>query len=242
MWQVVGECIHNDRTPPHEVQTNSSPLENDSSSPLHSSWIQSVLMTALEKEPPSRTISHCCHLLLYLHSLKVKLTTVCNSSEERRLQAAILLCFQLLQYLLQRLVSIQQDVNKDKTRLPEEINSERLSTTVSSAHGTSEQGVEGICLVEDMCRTVLHHPVVLNCFLWKAENSLSHDIPQDVGAQLTYNVSNLLLAVLPSLQVQQRNMLMDPFIRKLGDAGRIEIQAAEEGNGRRLFFKDLFLE
>ena len=229
MWQVFAESIQDNRTSLQEIQEDSSSFENGISSPVPSSWIQSLLMTALEKEPASKGISHCRHLLLYLRSLKTKLTTVYDSLEQGRLQSAIQLCFQLLQYLIQRSVSQLQDLKVGEANLLGEKTTGCLNRTTNSSHGICEPD---LCDVEDMCRQVLHHPVTLNCFLWKPDQTIAYAICKDVSVQLTYDISNLLLVLLPGLSLQQKHMLMGPFIQKLYDAGRIEIQSAQEGNGR----------
>lgn len=232
MWQVLGDTIQGTATTPQGTQLLSSPekssLENNISIPLHNSWTQTLLMAALEKEPSVKTVPLCCHLLLYLHSLKTKLVTIRCAAEQGRLQSAIQLCFQLLQYLLQKLVLPQQKINKDKTNAVEEMhNEEHLYTGVDSY----KPDKQGLYHVEDICCTVLHHPVILNSFLWKSGQLLSHRVSQDVGVELTYNVANLLLAVLPSLKSQQKKILMSPFVSKLCNAGMLEIQTAQDTNG-----------
>ena len=229
MWQVFGESIQDDRTSLQEIQEDSLSFENDISSPAASSWIQTLLMTALEKEPASKSISHCRHLLLYLHSLKTKLTTVCDSLEQGRLQSAIQLCFQLLQCLIQRSVLQLQDLKEDEANLLGEKTPGCLSRTTNSSRDTCEPD---LCDVEDMCRQVLHHPVILNCFLWKPDQTMAYTICNNVSVQLTYDISNLLLTFLPGLSLHQKHKLMGPFIWKLCSAGRMEIQSAQEGNGR----------
>ena len=224
MWQVFGESIQDDRSSLHEIQEDRSSFDDDISSPAPSSWMQCLLMATLGKEPASKGILHCRHLLLYLHSLKTKLTIVCDSLEQGRLQSAIQLCFQLLQYLIQRFVLQLQDLKEGEANLLEEKTTGCLSITSNSSHGT--------CDVEDLCHQVLHHPVILNCFLWKSEQSMASTICKNVSVQLTYNISNVFLVLLPGLSRQQKHTLMGPFIQKLCNAGRIEIQSAQEGHGR----------
>ena len=206
-------------------------MESESLNPLLSSWIQSLLMAALEKEPVTKSISLCHHLLLYLRSLKTKLVAGDIFKKQGKLQTAMLLCFQLLQYLLERFVLIQRNVKKVMTNAPKETNIKDFSSTTDSSQNSLEPYIKGLCDVEDLCRAVLHHPVILNCFLWKPEQSLSHAIPHDVNLQLTYNVSNLLLTLLPNLMVEQKKILMAPFVSKLSNAGMTEIQSAQDGNG-----------
>lgn len=232
LWQVLGEVIQDANTTPNEVQLTSQPemssLENNTSNPLYNSWMQSLLMTALEKEPLLKTIPLCYHLLLYLRSLKTKLVTIANSAEQGRLQSAILLCFQLLQYLLQRLSVLHQDISKDKTNSVEEVQNAGHVYAVMDSYKPDKQELNH---VEDACCTVLHHPVILNSFLWKPEHLPSCHASQDVGTELTYNVANLLLAVLPNLTLQQKKILMAPFIGKLCNDGMMEIQTALSGTG-----------
>ena len=218
LWQVIGECIEDS----HKNQINRSSLESNSSSLVYNSWIQSLLVTAIEKEPASKSVSLCRHLLLYLRFLKTKLTTDFKPADVERDQAAILLCFQLLQYLLQRHVRcdmIRQNGSKDKVSI------------MDPSHSTCEPDKKVLCHVQEICRSVLHHPVILSCFLWEPTKPGSHHFPANVGIQLTYNVSNLLLAVLPNLTLEQKDMLMRPFVRQLCNVGRLEIQAAQGGNG-----------
>lgn len=235
LWQVLGEAIQGTNKTPDEVQLTTEPetssLENNTPNPLHSSWMQSLLMSAVEKEPLSKTVPLCCHLLLYLRSLKAQLVAICSSAEQGRLHSAVQLCFQLLQYLLQRLVLHQQKVDKGETKEVENLQHDE--------HGmlSYKPDKQGLNHVDDMCCTVLHHPVILNCFLWKPEQSLSRDISHDVGVELTYNVANLLLAVLPSLTWQQKKILIGPFVNKLCNDGMLEIQTAQDGTGNIKFFK-----
>lgn len=179
--------------------------------------MQSLLLAALEKEPLTKTVPLCYHLLLYLWSLKVKLVIIANIAEQGRLQSAIELCFQLLQYLLQRLLVLRRKLSKDDTNSDEEV---------------QNGGHKYVVDVEDTCCTVLHHPVILSSFLLKPQRlSGSCHVSQDVGSELTYNVVNLLLAVLPSLLLPQKKILMAPFVSKLCSDGMVEIQTAQDGTG-----------
>lgn len=194
-----------------------SSLEGSTSSPLHSSWMQSLLMVALEKEPLMKTVSLCYQLLLYLRSLKAKLVIIANPAELGRLQSATEMCFQLLQYLLRRLLELRRNVSKDETNSDEEVQ-----------YG----GHKYVDHVEDTCCTVLHHPVILSCFLWKPQHlSGSCHVSQDGGSELTYNVVNLLLAVLPNMLLPQKKILMAPFVSKICSDGMMEIQTAQDGTG-----------
>ena len=225
LWQVVGESLQDDKTSPHEIQQD-IPLEKDVLSPILSAWIQDLLIRALEKEPISKTVSHCRHLLLCLNALKTELFSVSNSLGQQRLQSAMLLCFQLLQCLVQRSVAVQQNVNENKSNILEVERAGLSSSTLSSPTVVLEPDFEAIC------RSVLHHPVLLNCFLWQPELASSQAICKDLSVQLSYSTCNLLLAVLPSLTLQQKHTLMGPFVKKLSHAGGTEIQSAQEGNGR----------
>lgn len=188
-------------------------------------------MTALEKEPLSRTVPLCYHLLLYLRLLKRKLVTICNAAEQGRVQSAIGLCFQLLQCLLHRSVLVQQKVDKRETN--------EVKETYNDEHGMFcyKPDKQGLDHVKDTCCTILHHPVILNSFLWKPEQALSQHMFQDSSIKLTYNVANLLLAVLPNLTWQQKKILMGPFVDKLCNDGMMEIESAQHGNGKIKFGK-----
>ena len=219
------------------VQPEISSTVNNTSSPVHSSWVQSLLVTALEKEPLSKTVPLCYHILLYLRLLKRKLVAICSAAEQGRLQSAlglqpaIGLCFQLLQCLLHRSVLVQQKEDTCETN--------EVKETYNEEHGTFsyKSGKQGLDHVKDTCCTILHHPAILNSFLWKPERALSHRISQDAGVKLTYNVANLLLAVLPSLTWQQKKILMGPFVNKLCNDGMMEIESAQHGNGNIKFQK-----
>ena len=226
LWQVLGEAIQGTNKTP--IQSETASLENNTSSPRHNSWMQSLLMAALEKEALSRTVPLCCHLLLYVRLLKRKLVTICSSAEQGRLQGAIQLCFHLLQYLLSQSVLLQQKVGEGETNGNDQIHSDE--------HGrfSYKPDKQGLDHVKDMCCTVLHHPVILNSFLWKPDQSLSRRISQDTGLELTYSVANLLLAVLPGLTWQQKETLMGPFVNKLCSDGMLEINAARDGTGNIL--------
>ena len=181
-------------------------------------------MTALEKEPLLKTVPLCYHLLLYLRSLKSKFVVIANPAEQGGLQSAMELCFQLLQCLLQRLSMLEQNVSKDGTK--------QNAGHVNAAMDSYKPDKLDFNHVEDACCTVLHHPVILNSFLWKPQHvSGSCNVSRDVGTELTYNVVNLLLAVLPSLTLPQKNILMAPFVKKLCNDAMMEIQSAQDGNG-----------
>ena len=122
-----------------------------------------------------------------------------------------------------------QDVKEGEASLLGEKTTGCLKRTSNSSNSACEAD---LCDVEDMCRQVLHHPVILNCFLWKPDQTMADIICKNVSVQLTYDISNLLLVLLPGLSLQQKHMLMGPFILKLCSAGRMEIQSAQEGNGR----------
>ena len=232
---MLGKAIQAANTTSSEgqatVQPETSSSGNKTSSPVHNSWMQSLLMTSLEKEPLSKTVPLCYHLLLYLRSLKRKLVTICSAAEQGRLQSAlglqpaIGLCFQLLQYLLHRSLLVQQKVDKNETN--------EVKETYNEEHGmfSYKSGKQGLDHVKDTCCIILHHPVILNSFLWKPEQALSHRISQDAGVELTYNVANLLLAVLPNLTWQRKKILMGPFVNKLCNDGMMEIESAQHGNG-----------
>lgn len=203
-------------------------IEENTPSPLHSSWMQSLLMTALEREPLLKTVPLCSHLLLCLGSLKKKLVIIANPAEQGRLQSAIELCFQLLQYLLHRLI-------KEKTNSDEQVTNAGHPNAVMDSDKPDKQDFNHM---EDACCTVLHHPVVLNSFLWKAQHLPdSCHVSQNVGTELTYNVGNLLLAVLPSLTLLQKRSVMAPFVSKLYNDGMMEVQYARNGTGNIYFLK-----
>ena len=230
---MLGEVIQDANGTPDEIQLAPQPeipsIEDNAPSPLHSSWMQSLLMTALEKEPLLKTVPLCCHLLLCLGSLRKRLVVVANPAEQGRLQSAIELCFQLLQYLFQRLLMLQQNIIKDKTNSDEQVTNAGHRNAVMDSCKPDEQDFNH---VEDACCTVLHHPVVLNSFLWKPQHLAdSCHVSQDVGTELTYNVVNLLLAVLPNLTLPQKKTVMAPFVSKLCSDGMLEIQSAQNGTG-----------
>ena len=230
---MLGEVIQDANGTPNEIQLAPQPeipcIEDCTPSPLHSSWMQSLLMTALEKEPLLKTVPLCCHLLLCLGSLKTKLVIVANPAKQGRLQSAIQLCFQLLQYLLQRFLVLQQHMIKDKTNSHEQVTNAGHPNALMDSYKPDKQDLNHM---EDACCTVLHHPVVLNSFLWKPQHLPdSCHVSQDVGTELTYNVVNLLLAVLPSLTLPQKKTAMAPFVRKLCSDGMMEIQCAQNGTG-----------
>ena len=233
LWQVLGEVIQGANATPNKVelpsQSERSSLEDNTPSPLHSSWMQSLLMSALEREPLLKTIPLCYHLLLYLGSLKTQLVIIANLAERGRLQSAMELCFQLLQYLLQRLLVLPQNISKDKINSDEQVQNTGHIDAVMDCYKPDKQEFNH---VEDTCCTVLHHPVILNSFLWKPQHlSGSCNVSQDVGTELTYNVVNLLLAMLPSLTLPQKKILMAPFVSKLYNDGMMEIQSAQNGTG-----------
>lgn len=64
-------------------------------------------------------------------------------------------------------------------------------------------------------------------------------VPWNIGTQLTYNVANVLLAVLPSLTVHQKRILMAPFVTKICKEGMLEIESANNGNGNYEFIKQI---
>ena len=171
----------------------------------------------------------CRYLLLHVHSLKSKLLTVVVSVSQDNLQAAMLLCFELLQSLIQRLVEIRENSHKTDANVLD-ATADDFARSSDIKHTVSETDDKGLSDMEYMIRTVFHHPVILSCFLWYPE-SLPPTYVQDVAVQLTYHVSNLLLALLPSLTWQQKRILMAPFVKKLISAGMSEIQSAQDGNG-----------
>ena len=205
---------------------------NDSSGLLYDSWLQNLLMASLKKEPMSKSIPLCRYLLLHLHSLKSKLVTVAVSVSQDNLQAAMLLCFELLQSLIERLVEIRE--NSYKTDInPLDANTDDFARSSDIKHTVTETDDKGLSDIEYIIRTVFHLPVMLSCFLWYPEQSLPRTSLQDVGIQLTYHVSNLLLVLLPSLTWQQKRILMAPFLKMLISAGMSEIQSAQDGNGNK---------
>lgn len=229
---MLGEVIQDANRTPNEIQLAPQleipSIEDNMPSPLQSSWMQSLLMTALEKEPLLKTVPLCCYLLLCLGSLKKKLVVIVNPSEQGRLKSAIELCFQLLQYLLQRLLVLQQNKIKNKTNY-EQVTNAGHPNAVMDSYKPDKQDFNH---VEDACYTVLHHPVVLNSFLWKPQHLPDFcRVLKDVGTELTYNVVNLLLAVLPSLTLPQKKSVMAPFVNKLCNDGMVEIQSAQNGTG-----------
>ena len=230
---MLGEVIQDANRTPNEMQLvpqqEISSIENNTPSPLHSSWMQSLLMTALRREPLLKTVPLCCHLLLCLGSLKTKLVVIANPAEQGRLQSAIELCFQLLQYLLQRLSVLQKNIIKDKTNSDEQVTYAGQPNAVTDSYIPDRLDFNHM---EDMCCTVLHHPVLLNSFLWKPQHLPdSCHVSHDVGTELTYNVVNLLLAVLPSLTLPQKKSVMAPFVSKVCNDGMIEINSAQNGTG-----------
>ena len=228
VWQVFGDSIEDVDVSVHSTQRGTSSLEKTTSNILCSSWIQELFIAALEKEPESKTISHCRHLLLYLHSLKIRLTTVSDSIEQERQKSATLSCFQLIQHLMQRSLSVQLSTDKDNTNILDEKSNNPLGTNPSSMGVCKGDS----CFAEDICRAVFHHPVVLDCFLWNPEISISQAICKDVGSQLTYTIANLLLAVQSSLPLHEKQVLMAPFVKKLCQEGLSEVQFAVKGCGK----------
>ena len=232
VWQVVSGTARNEITLSDELPSNTSCIVNDSSSLLYDSWFQNLLMASLKKEPMSKSIPLCRYLLLHLHSLKSKLVTVAVSVSRDNLQAAMLLCFELLQSLIERLVEIRE--NSYKTDInPLDANTDDFARSSDIKHTVTETDDKGLSDIEYIIRTVFHHPVMLSCFLWYPEQSLPRTSLQDVGIQLTYHVSNLLLVLLPSLTWQQKRILMAPFLKMLISAGMSEIQSAQDGNGNK---------
>ncbi|XP_068755165.1 nucleolar pre-ribosomal-associated protein 1-like isoform X2 [Montipora capricornis] len=240
VWQVFGDSIEDVDVSVHSTQRGTSSLDKTTSNILCSSWIQELFIAALEKEPESKTISHCRHLLLYLHSLKTRLTTVSDSIEQERQKSATLSCFQLIQHLMQRSLSVQLSSDKDNTNILDEKSNNPLGTN-PSAMGVCKADS---CFAEDICRAVLRHPVVLDCFLWNPEISISQAICKDVGSRLTYTIANLLLAVQSSLPLQEKQVLMAPFVKKLCQEGLSEVQFAVKGcetsSSEALFLVALF--
>ncbi|XP_022797243.1 uncharacterized protein LOC111335571 [Stylophora pistillata] len=250
IWQVLGEAIQGVNKTANQCKTSSpdmSSSENKTSSPLDNSWIQSLLMKALEKEPLEKTIPLYCHVLMYLRTLKAKLIVIRTSSEHFLLHSALQLCFQLLQCLLQRLASLKHNLKESGTNaLKETPNQEEIYFSFQSLawpqHSCKpiRQGYFNI----DIFQTVLHHPVIFECFLWKQEQS--GQVLRNIGAQWTYNVANLLLTVLPSLTVQQKRILMAPFFSKICKEGMLEIESANNGNvispSQALYLLGLFHE
>ena len=232
LWQVLSGTARNEITLSDKLPSNTSCIVNDSSSLLYDSWFQNLLMASLKKEPMSKSIPLCRFLLLHLHSLKSKLLTVTVSVRQDNLQAAMLLCFELLQSLIQRLVEIRENSHKTDANALDAITDD-FARSSDIKHTVSETDDKGLSDMEYMICTVFHHPVILSCFLWYPEQSLPRTSLQDVAVQLTYHVSNLLLALLPSLTRQQKSILMAPFVKKLISAGMSEIQSAEDGNGNK---------
>ena len=229
LWQVLSGTARNEITLSDKLPSNTSCIVNDSSSLLYDSWFQNLLMASLKKEPMSKSIPLCRYLLLHVHSLKSKLLTVVVSVSQDNLQAAMLLCFELLQSLIQRLVEIRENSHKTDANVLD-ATADDFARSSDIKHTVSEMDDKGLSDMEYMIRTVFHHPVILSCFLWYPE-SLPPTYVQDVAVQLTYHVSNLLLALLPSLTWQQKRILMAPFVKKLISAGMSEIQSAQDGNG-----------
>ena len=230
LWQVLSETARDEITLSDELPSNTSCTVNDSSSLLYDSWFQNLLMATLEKEPMSKSIPLCRYLLLHLHSLKSKLLTVAVSVSQDNLQAAMLLCFELLQSLIERLVEIPENSHQTDTNALD-ASTDDFARISDITHTVSKTDDKGLSDMEYIISTVFHHPVMLSCFLWYPEQSLPRTSLQDVALQLTYHVSNLLLAVLPSLTWQQKRILMAPFVKKLISAGMSEIQSAPDGNG-----------
>ena len=144
----------------------------------------------------------------------------------------MLLCFELLQSLLQRLVEIRENSHKTDTNALD-ANSDDFARSSDITHAVPETHEKGLSDMEYIIRTVFHHPVMLSCFVWYPEQSLPRTSLQDVAVKLTYHVSNLLLALLPSLTWQQKRILMAPFVKKLISSGMSEIQSAQGGNGNK---------
>ena len=232
MWQVLSGTARNEITLSDKLPSNTSCIVNDSSSLLYDSWFPNLLMASLKKEPMSKSIPLCRYLLLHLQSLKSKLLTVAVSVRQDNLQAAMLLCFELLQSLIQRLVEIRENSHKTDTNALDAI-ADDFARSSDIKHTVSETDDKGLSDMEYMIRTVFHHPVMLSCFLWYPEQSLPRTSLQDVGIQLTYHVSNLLLVLLPSLTWQQKRILMAPFLKMLISSGMSEIQSAQDGNGNK---------
>lgn len=230
LWQVLSETARDKITLSDEIPSNTSCIVNDSSSLLYDSWFQNLLMATLEKEQMSKSIPLCRYLLLHLHALKSKLLTVAVSVRQDNLQAAMLLSFELLQSLIQRLVEIRENSHKTDTNALDTTTDE-FARSSDIKHTVPETDDKGLSDMEYIIRTVFHHPVMLSCFLWYPEQLLPRTSLQDVAAQLTYHVSNLLLALLPSLTRQQKRILMAPFVKKLISSGMSEIQSAQDGNG-----------
>ena len=230
LWQVLSGTARNEITLSDKLPSNTSCIVNGSSSLLYDSWFQNLLMASLKKEPMSKSIPLCRYLLLHLHSLKSKLLSVAVSVSQDNLQAAMLLCFELLQSLVKRLVEIRENSHKTDTNALD-ATADDFARSSHIKHTVSETDDKGLSDMEYIIRTVFHHPVMLSCFLWYPEQSLPRTSLQDVAVQLTYHVSNLLLAILPSLTWQQKRILMAPFVKKLISAGMSEIQSAQDGNG-----------
>ena len=230
LCQVLSETARDEITLSDELPSNTSCTVNDSSSLLYDSWFQNLLMATLEKEPMSKSVPLCRYLLLHLYSLKSKLLTVAVSVRQDNLQAAMLLCFELLQSLIEGLVEIRENSHQTDTNALD-ASTDDFARSSDIRHTVSETHDKGLSNMEYIISTVFHHPVMLSCFLWYPEQSLPRTSLQDVALQLTYHVSNLLLAVLPSLTWQQKRILMAPFVKKLISAGMSEIQPAPDGNG-----------
>lgn len=238
VWQVLGEAKQGVKETVNQWKTSTTDLssfENETSNLLDNSWIQSLLVKALEKEPLVKTIPLCCHVLLYLRSLKAKLVVTRTSPENCMLRSAMQLCFELLQCLLQRLASLQDKMSEGKANASHETHNqgEMLFSLQSfdSPQNSCEPRCQGFSNVDNIYQTILHHPVIFDCFLWRPEHSLVGHVPWNIGTQLTYNVANVLLAVLPSLTAHQKRILMAPFVTKICKEGMLEIESANSGNG-----------
>ena len=230
LWQVFGQLVQDMDFSLRESQQGTPSTESHSeSSLLCSSWVQNLLITALEREPESKSVSHCRHILLYLHSFKTKLASACNSFDQEGLKAATLVCFQLVQYLMQTSLSLHPGSCKDDVNLSNEKDTRRLPGTSVPSVGVHK--VES-SFAEDMSRTVCHHPVILSCFLWNPESAVSPAFCRDVGVLMTYSITNLLLVVLPSCKaLQNRQLIMVPFVSKLRTVGMTDIQFVLQGRG-----------
>ena len=230
LWQVFGEFVQGmDFSARESQQGTPSSASSSQSTFFCSSWIQNLLLTALERESKSKSVSHCRHILLYLSSLKRKLVSACDSFDQARLKSTALVCFQLVQYLMQRSLSLQPGSCKDDANISNEKDTRRLPGT--SVPSVSVHEVES-SFAEDVSRIVLHHPVILSCFLWNPESSVSPAFCKDVSALMTYSITNLLLVVLPRCKtLQSRQLIMVPFVSKLTTLGMNDIQFVLQERG-----------
>ena len=194
-------------------------------------------MAALEKEPLSRTIPLCFHILLHLRTLTRKLFNTRIEREQSNMRSSILLCFQAIEFLLQRFIEQCPKDQNIKTSLsagaPTEEDDRCTSGTFheqcdnNTVLNGSKHEEEGFCNIVTVSHAVLQHPVMLQCFLPESP------IVSDLICHLTYSVTNLLLAVVavPGLAPAQKKQLVRPFVDKFCCAAKMEVQALQKGNG-----------